>query len=108
MCLPNKFWKKQEELEKYKDASELAETDDEAEFDGSIVKKFFEKMGTKQWWRLPSINFANFNLNEFKAVYAQFSDHISLNYIIRRGRESPIKPKDLFFITLAILKHASK
>ena len=50
----------------------------------------------------------NFALNEILSIWNNVADHVRLNYNTGRGSKSPIHGKDLFFMTLTVLKRGGK
>ena len=47
-------------------------------------------------------------MSEFNRVWNQVQEHMSPRYNTGRGSKSPNKAKDLFFMSVCVLKHGSK
>lgn len=94
---------RQEELEHFDELDSLSESDSGQQSDCPIVDKFFEENGNQA-----IMDMTNFTLNEILSIWNNVADHVRLNYNTGRGSKSPIHGKDLFFMTLTVLKHGGK
>ena len=95
--------RRQEDLEKYDDAPDLSESGEILESDCPVLQKFFEENGTRA-----IMDMTNFTFNEFTKIWNHISEHVQQHYNTGRGIKSPIKAKDLVFITFEVLRHGAK
>ena len=92
-----------EELNQYDEAPDLLDSDDELESECPQIDRFFEEDGNKAIHQM-----TNFTLAEFSGIWSQLKSHISRRDNTGRGSKFPIRPKDLLFMTMAVLKHGTK
>lgn len=92
-----------DDLSRYAKQAPDAESDDEADAESPILDSFVESGGPNSIHTL-----TNFSLVEFHEVYDRLRKHISDNYNVGRGKRSQFKGKDVFFMTMTVLKHSGQ
>lgn len=75
-----------------------AEQDDDREC--PIFDQFYDEDGNEGLLKL-----TNFTAVELRHLYAKIQAHVSACWNVGRGRKSTFKPMDVFFMSLAVLKH---
>ena len=87
------------ELEQYSEGRP-ADSDEDSSSDNPVFDAFYDQDGARA-----IIEMTNFEPQKFTAIWAGFEQFITSNFNVGRGRKSAQTPKDVLFMTLAVLKH---
>ena len=77
--------RRQEDLEKYDDASDLSDSDDFEESYFPVLEKFSEENAVQA-----TMDMINFTFNELVGIWNHFSEHVLYHCTTGRGSKSPI------------------
>lgn len=89
-----------EQLQQYDIGAVHSSSDEDNDSDAPIVDSFYHNGGSAA---IKSMT--NFDAREFRTLWERLSPHIAGNWNIGRGRRCSFQPKDVMFMTLAVLKH---
>jgi len=76
------------------------DSDDESDAECPIIDSFYGSGGNQAILKM-----CNFTLPEFRRLYSIMHEHIVTTWNVGRGNRSTLKPMDVLFMCLAVLKH---
>ena len=91
-----------EDLDMYAAEPDLEDTDDDNDSECPVFDTFYEQGGSSS-----IISMITFNVQEFDTLWRGDREHIMEHFNIERGKKYPHTAKDVLFMTLTAMKHAS-